>query len=270
MFGKRHPRRVGHADKIAFAARLVDLAHDGAPHQPVRWVGRRAGFALNAHHGAHTRIHRRAVAAQQDDGGRAVAGDVGAAGVHHMGQVQPGQHLLNQLRPKLALHKAVGGNQPDKARALPTGARHSQVKEPLGERCAQRILHVAAGVFLAVGGIQRRVFHDDVGRVAHHGVVLAAQNALHLGQVFADVGVGQAGVGVGLGGVKQVLALRQAKAGAVQQAVANGYGNLKVVRIGQALHAAGLQGGHQQPKARNGHGKGVQVHAGHGVQRLLR
>ena len=123
---------------------------------------------------------------------------------------------------------------------------------------------------MAVSGIQRRVFDNDVRRVAHHGVVLAAQNALHLGQVFAGVGVGQAGVGVGLGGVKQVLALRQAKAGAVQQAVANGYRHLEVVRIGQALHARGLQGGDKQAKARNGDGKGVQIDPGHGVQRFLR
>ncbi len=68
-------------------------------------------------------------------------------------------------------------------------------------------------------------------------MVLAAQDALHLGQVFAGVGVGQAGVGMGLGGVEQVLALRQAKAGAVQQAVANGHVHFEVVRIGQALHA---------------------------------
>ena len=249
---------------------MVDLAHDGAPHQPLRRVSGRAGFALDAHHGAHARIHRRAVAAQQDDGGRAVAGDVGAAGIHHMGQVQAGQHLLDQLRPKLALHKAVGGNQPNKTSALPARAGDGQLKKTLGERCAQRVLAVAAGVLLAVGSIQRSVFDDDVRRVADHGVVLTAQNALHLGQVFAGVGVGQAGVGVGLGGVKQVLALRQAKAGAVQEAVANGHGNLEIVRVGQALHAAGLQGGHQQPKPRNGHGKGVQVHARHGVQRLLR
>ena len=129
---------------------------------------------------------------------------------------------------------------------------------------------MAAGVFAPIGCIQCRVFDDDVRRVAHHRVVLAAQDALHLGQVFAGVGMRQPGVGMAGGCVKQVLALRQAKAGAVQQAVANGYRHLEVVRIGQALHARGLQGGDKQAKARNGDGKGVQIDPGHGVQRFLR
>ncbi|MNV65398.1 hypothetical protein D3C71_1580900 [compost metagenome] len=189
------------------------------------------------------------MAAEQDDGGSAVAGDVGTTGVHHMRQIQSRQHLLDQLAAELAFHKGVGGNQAHKTGTDSVLGCDGQLKETFGERRTQRVLAVATGVLLPVGGVERGVLDDDVGRVAHHRVVLAAQDALHLGQVFAGVDVGQAGVGMAFGGVEQVLALRQAKTGAVQQAVANGDRHLEVVRIGQALHAGGLQSRHKQAKA---------------------
>jgi hypothetical protein len=69
--------------------------------------------------------------------------------------------------------------RPTKPR-LAVAPSERQFEEALGERRAQRILHVAAGVALAIGRVQRRVLHDDVRRVAHHRVVLPAEDALHL------------------------------------------------------------------------------------------
>lgn len=40
-------------------------------------------------------------------------GDVGTTGVHHVCQIQPGQHLLDQLAAELALHEGIGGDQAD-------------------------------------------------------------------------------------------------------------------------------------------------------------
>jgi hypothetical protein len=62
-------------------------------------------------------------------------------------QVQPRQHLLDQLAAELALHERVGGDQADEA-GRPIAASDSQFEEALGERRAERILHVAAGVVL--------------------------------------------------------------------------------------------------------------------------
>ena len=97
-----------------------------------------------------------------------------------------------------------------------------QLEEALGERRAERVLHVAAGVALPVGRVQRRVLHGDVGRVADHGVVLPAEDALHLGQVLAGVGVRQPGAGVVLGALEHAVGRGHAEARAVQQAVADG------------------------------------------------
>ena len=134
---------------------------------------------------------------------------------------------------------------------------------------------MATGVLGPVSRIQRRILDHDVGRVAHHRVVLAAQNALHIGQVFAGVGMGQATFGMALGHIEQVVRLdarlpRQTKALPMQQAVANGDVNREIRCIVESVHITGLQGSHQQSETRDGHGKGVQVHARHGIQRLLR
>ncbi|MNT74442.1 hypothetical protein D3C72_2132640 [compost metagenome] len=59
----------------------------------------------------------------KDDSGRAMARDVGAAGVDHMGQVQSGQHLLDQFAAELTLHETVGGDQAHEARAAAFSGR---------------------------------------------------------------------------------------------------------------------------------------------------
>ena len=101
-------------------------------------------------------------------------------------------------------------------------------------------------------------------------MVLPAQDALHLGQVFAGVGVRQAGVGMAGCGVEQRLGFGQTKTRAMQQAVANGHTDAEVVRLRQPSGTRHLQGRHKQPEARDGNRERVQVHAGHRVQRLLR
>ena len=61
MLGERSSGRIGHADKVARAARAVDLPDDGTPYQAVRRIVGRAGLTLDPHHGAHALINRRAV-----------------------------------------------------------------------------------------------------------------------------------------------------------------------------------------------------------------
>ena len=280
MLGERRPRRIRHADKRALRSGHIHLIQNRRPHQALGWVVRRAGFALDAHDRAHDRIHGRPVTTEQNHRRRAVAGDVSARSINDMGQVQARQHLFDQLGTELALHEAVGGDQPDKsgvALALtPTLSRRErewregQFKEALGERATQRILAVATDIALPVGLIQRRILHRDVGRITDHRVVLPAQNPLHLGQVFAGVGMGQPRVGVVLGLLEHLLGVLQAEPRTVQQAVANRHVQPQVGRIRQPPHFAHPQRRRQQPEPGDGHRKGVQVHARHPIQRLLR
>ena len=130
---------------------------------------------------------RLAVAAEEDHRRRAVAGDVGPAGVDDVGQVDLRQIALDELLAELALHEAVGGDLPGEA------AFARQHEEPLQERHRQRVLHVADfGVALAVRLVERLVLDGDVRRVGDDGVVLAGlQDAAQFGQVLALVGVGQ-------------------------------------------------------------------------------
>ena len=129
---------------------------------------------------------------------------------------------------------------------------------------------MTTGIALPIGCIQRRVLDDDVGRVAHHCVVLPPQDALHLDEVFAGVGMCQSGPGVMFGAFEHAVGSGHAEALAVQQAVADGDIQLEVGRFRQAMHLADLECRHQQPESRDGDGERIEVHAGDGVQRALR
>ena len=83
--------------KVRFAAGDIDLIDDRSPDQPLRRIGRRTRFTLDAHHGAHHRSHRRPVAPEQDHCRRAVAGNVGARGVNDVAEVDARQEILDQL-----------------------------------------------------------------------------------------------------------------------------------------------------------------------------
>ena len=213
--------------------------------------------------------HWRAVAAEQDHRRRAVPRDVGAEVSMTCVRSSRGSTCSMSLLPNSRFMKLLAVISPTKP-AGPAVAGERQLEEALGERRAERVLHVAAGVALPVGRVQRRVLDDDVRRVADHRVVLPPQDALHLGQVLAGVGVRQPGARVVLGALEHALGGGHAEALAMQQAVADGDVQLEVGRFGQAMHTADLERRHQQPEAGDRDGERIQVHAGDGVQRPLR
>jgi hypothetical protein len=144
-----------------------------------------------------------------------------------------------------------------------------QLEKALGEGHAKRILPVAGSVARAVGGIQRRILHRDVGRVADDGVVGLAEDAVEVGEVLRGKGMFQRGATVGIGTVEQAAILVAAEFRAVQQTVAGGEVELEVRRFGQPGFTAGLERGDQQTEARDGDGEGVEVDAVDAVQRPL-
>ena len=79
---------VGDADELALGAGSVDLVDDRRPDQPLRRVVGRASARRGCPCTVRTVLaDGRPVAAEQDHRRRAVAGDVGAGGVDHVGEV---------------------------------------------------------------------------------------------------------------------------------------------------------------------------------------
>ena len=64
-----------------------------------------------------------------------MAGDIHAGAVHHMRQVEPRQHVLDQLLPNSRFMKLFATISPTKPATAPS-CRPAQVEEPLDERRA--------------------------------------------------------------------------------------------------------------------------------------
>src|SRR5687768_14196733 len=104
MFSETRTGRVGDAHELALAVDPVDLPEDRRPNLAVGQIVGRRGLPLDAHDGAYAALDRRPVASEQDRRRRAVAWDVGARRVDHVGKIERGYHLLDQLLAELALH----------------------------------------------------------------------------------------------------------------------------------------------------------------------
>ena len=100
-------------------------------------------------------------------------------------------------------------------------------------------------------------------------MVLPTENALHVSQVLAGIGMCQACSGVVLCTLEHALRGSHSEALAMKQAVADGHLDAEVGRLAQLVHIAGQQRRNQQPESRNRDRKRVQVHSRHGIQRLL-
>src|SRR4029434_4317818 len=59
-----------------------------------------------------------------------------------------------------------------------------QLKKPFDERHGERIFLVAGRETVAIGLIEGTILDRDVRRIAHHGVVLLAENAIQLRQIL--------------------------------------------------------------------------------------
>ena len=118
---------------------------------------------------------------------------------------------------------------------------------------------MAGRVPFAVGVVESLILGRDVGRVGHHGMVVARfQDADKLGMVLGLVSV-----------VQVVPAETPLGTGAVQQRVAARQVEVERRGVGQSRHAAGFHGHQQQPEAGDGHGVGIDVHAVDAVERPL-
>jgi hypothetical protein len=115
VFVQRRSRQFGDTDEGALRAGLVDLPHDGRPHERLRRIFGCAGLAADAHHGADGAGDGLAVAAEEDDSGRAVSGDIRTGGVHYVGEIPARDELLDELLAELPLHERVGGDLPNEA-----------------------------------------------------------------------------------------------------------------------------------------------------------
>ena len=106
---------VIHSSSIAG---LVDVFDDGRQTRPLAGFVGSPRLAADAEHRTDGVADRALVAADEDHGRRAVAGDVGARCVDDESQVLRGEELLDQLGAELALHERVGGDLPDPAGRL--------------------------------------------------------------------------------------------------------------------------------------------------------
>ena len=184
-----------------------------------------------------------------------------------MRNVQPRQYGLDQLLAELPLHEAVGNDQPDIARPMVGCLRQREIEKPLGEGGPEPIFHMAALVDLPIRIPHRRILRRDVGRVADDGVILAPQQPIQLRCVLVDVMMLHLSAEP-LGHARHVVLDEEMRA--VKQAVAHREGKRKIRRGGKTCLIAGTQRGQQQAEPGDLHGEGVQVDAGHAVQRALR
>lgn len=140
------------------------------------------------------------MATEKDHGGSTVSGDVSAAGVDNMGEVDLREELFDQFFAELPFHKAVGGDLSGEA------ALCSQLKDAFQKGDGQRILPMAGFKAFAVALVELPVFGGDVGRIGDDGVVDAgAERLFEGGEVFALVGVFAFGVVAGEFEVEDLL-----------------------------------------------------------------
>ena len=267
---------ISHTHPLALRVTMIDLLEDRAPHQPSGRVSRGRGFSTDTHHRAHHGARRGAITPQQDRGGGAVSGDIGARGVDDMGQVDGREKAFHELFTELPLHEGVGHDQANEAGALGLVLGLGERPEAFAEGRNQGVLATATGEALAIEGGNGAVLDRDIGWVSHHRRVLAGQDGVGRLQVL-----GGKGVTVKLIPAQAEVFLRvlqpQGSLGTpvitlietVQQAVAGGDPQMKIRRQAKFAHLGQFQGGNQQAEAGDGHCEGVEVDAGDAVQGLL-
>ena len=237
---------------------MVDQVGDARPHQTLLGVGGAARFAADAHHHADRRAGHRALGpAEEDHRRRAVAGDVGTAGVDHVRHVVARHPVLDQLLAELPLHERVRRDHPDEPRPL-GDTRVRQAPELFGERHAERVLAMARREALAVQGVQGGVLHHDVRRVPHHRTPRAAQQRLHLLDVLEGVAVAA--------GIEHVEVGRQL---AVQQRIAHEHVDREARRALQRRVPRSPQRRDEQAEAGDVGGERVEVDPADRLQRPL-
>ena len=252
---KRRPRRIGDTHEIALRPRLIDLRRDRRPDEPLRRIIRRRGLPTDAHDGPHGRIHRLPATAQQNHGGRSMAGDVGPARVDDVREVCLRKKLLDELLAKLALHKRVGRDLPGES------ACRAQLEDVLHEGDSERILHVAGGEPFAVAVAKPRVLGRDIRRIGHHGVVLPMpQERLPLHQIFRRIGMLTLFVGLRLRPLVKKL-LHAADQRRMKERIATLDVDPKGRSVGQLCYVAGPHRHEQKAKSGDRHGKGIDVDA---------
>ena len=104
---------------------------------PFERIVRRRWLAADAHHRPNGARDRLTVPPEQDHRRRAVAGDVGPAGVDDVGQVDRGKNSSISFLPNSRFMKLLAVICPVKPPS------HGQSRDPLHERHRQRVLHVA-------------------------------------------------------------------------------------------------------------------------------
>src|SRR6266487_995721 len=79
--GEEPPFMISNGDPAVIPAGFVNMLDDRGPDDALGWIVRLARFASRAQYCAYFRSDRLLVAADNDNGGGAVAGDVGAGSV---------------------------------------------------------------------------------------------------------------------------------------------------------------------------------------------
>ena len=261
-------RSVRRAHVLPLAPRLPDELQDLRPNLPPSRVHRRLRLPPDPQHGPYLVRHRRPLPSREDDGRGAVAWDVGPGGVDDVGQVPPGQDVLDEPLAELSLHERVGDDRPDEARRRRIVAHRAsrQVEEALQEGADEGVLPVAGVEALPVEPVEPLVAHGDVGRIAHHDVVRVPQDLAQelrvLGEVEVLVRVLEAG--------ERVLGVEQLfRPPPMEQRVPGGHLHPETRRLDQPADVTGVDRGHQEPEPGDRRREGVQVHPRHPVQHVL-
>ena len=140
MLVERLARRVGDADEVALRSGLVDLLDDRRPDQPLAGSSGVVGSPRMPITARIVSADGLAVAAEQDHRRRAVAGDVGPAGVDHVGQVDLcGKNSSISFLPNSRFMNELAVIWPTNPPARMPAA-DGKIEEPLHEWHSQRVL----------------------------------------------------------------------------------------------------------------------------------
>src|SRR5262249_2620517 len=96
---------VGDGDPAVVPAGLVDVLGDVGPDDALGGVVGAAWFPTHAEYCPDRGVDCVLVAADDDDGGSAVPGDVGTGGVRDQSQVLVSKEVLDDLGTEFALHE---------------------------------------------------------------------------------------------------------------------------------------------------------------------
>src|SRR5574341_1815988 len=137
MVRKRRSRQVNNADERCLASYAINVVDDRTPDRSIGgivWDSHLATDAEDGSDGGVARCRWRVVPPDEDDRRGAVAWDVGAGDVDHVGEVHLHcQIVLDELLAEVPLHEGVGRDLADPAaRARPPTVLR-ELKEALAE-----------------------------------------------------------------------------------------------------------------------------------------